>query len=467
MTNFLYPKRKLIFIHIHKTAGSSIRKALGRKIDRAGGVIPAEWPDYTRFAVVREPVSRLVSTINMFRFGREDFVDFFSTGHFPELTPDEALDILEDPSVPFDRRVRDSISTLKHHLLPQTHPYNCLHKAHEILRFENLAEDFSAFCLRHGAEIPLRKLGASRRPENALLAEDLTPGELNRIWSLYQNDFVQLGYPPPRGAVVDMVESSIEVPSDPWPMLQFHLTGKAVTARDALPDPACDLRPFMSTMVSAQRGAPWAGRKPDLTEHFRHLEPEFHGRPRLAHLLACVIVVLRRDPTNASARKLFGRIVDEFGQELPARLNLRWLTSVCDTFVDVADNPLDRAAALAGTLLANTIKLSETERLLFHPPQPEVPLYRFSRGGTLFDGVITYWVGKGDMISNLLSRAAAALEDAGPAAPFTGEIISRVIEQNTVWQRMLKLQGSTGPVMASPELTESLRKLLSQRDGGN
>jgi hypothetical protein len=465
MTNFLYPKRKLIFIHIHKTAGSSIRKALGRKMDRAGGVIPAEWPDYTRFAVVREPVSRFVSTINMFRFGREDFVDFFATGHFPELTPGEALDILEDQSVPFDRRVRDPISTLKHHLLQQTHPYNCLHKAQEVLRFENLAEDLSAFCGRHGIEISLRKLGASRRPENALVAEDLTSEELNRIWALYRNDFIQLGYPPPRGAV-DMGESLIEVPSDPWPMLQFHLTGEAVSARDALPDPACDLRPFMSTIVTAQPGASWAGRKADLTEHFRHLEPEFHGRPRLAHLLACVIVVLRRDPANASAKKLFERIVNEFGHELPARLNLRWLTSVCDTFVDIADNPLDRTAALAGTLLANTIKLSETERLLFHPPQPATPLYRFSRGGALFDGVITFWVGKGDMISNLLSRAAAALEDAGAAAPFTGEIIARVIEQATVWQRMLKLQGSTGPEMAPPELTESLRKLLSQRENG-
>jgi hypothetical protein len=463
MTNFLYPKRKLIFIHIHKTAGSSIRKALGRKMDRAGGVIPANWPAYRRFAVVRDPVSRFISTMNMFRFGREDFDDFFANGHFPELTAQQALDILEDPIVPFDRRVRDPISTLKHHLLPQTHPYNCLQHAHEVLRFENLETDFAAFCASQGVQIALKRLGASRKPDGALREADLTSEDLGRIWKCYHQDFVQLGYPAPLGFGDFDANEPSEGP-DPWPLLRFHLTGKAISAQDRLPDPECDLQPFMTARVMAKPGDSWAGRKADLTEHFLHLEPEFHGRPRLAHLLACVIVALRRDPTDAAGRRLFGRIVREFGQELPAHLNLRWLTSVCDTFMDVADDPVDRATAMAGALLANTIKLSETERLLFHPPQPDTPLYRFSRGGVLFDGVITFWVGKGDMVTNLLSRAAATLENAGAAAPFTGEIIARVLEERTVWQRMMKLQGEAGPAMARSELIDSLRKQLSERE---
>jgi hypothetical protein len=161
---------------------------------------------------------------------------------------------------------------------------------------------------------------------------------------------------------------------------------------------------------------------------------------------------------------LFDRIVREFGPELAGHLNLRWLTSVCDTFMDVASDPLDRATGLAGSLLANTVKLSETERRLFHPPQPDVPLYRFSKGGHLFDGVITFWVAKGDMITNLLSRASASLENAGPAAPFTGEIIAKVLEERTVWQRMLKLQGTSLPDMAPKELVDDLRVRLSKRD---
>jgi hypothetical protein len=163
-------------------------------------------------------------------------------------------------------------------------------------------------------------------------------------------------------------------------------------------------------------------------------------------------------------RKLFNRIVREYGQEVAGHLNLRWLTSVCDTFMDVASDPLDRATGLAGSLLANTVKLSETERRLFHPPQPDIPLYRFSKGGPLFDGVITFWVAKGDMLTNLLSRAAATLEHAGAAAPFTGEIIARVLEERTVWQRMLKLQGTSVPEMAPRELVDDLRSLLSTRE---
>ena len=464
MTNFLYPDRKLIFIHIHKTAGSSIRKVLGRKTDYAGGFIPSQWPDYRRFAVVRDPVSRFVSTVNMFRFGRENFDDFFATGSFPNLTPKDALDILEDTSVPFDRRVRNPVSTLKHHLLPQTHPFNCLHHAHEVLRFESLAVDFSAFCADRGLEISLPKLGASRKPDGALHEADLLNEDIERIWKCYRGDFVQLGYPSPLRSG-EVVASDPDEPFEPWPVLRFHLTGKVINARDRLPDPECDLLSFMTAKVTANPGGSWAGRKADLTEHFLHLEPEFHGRPRLTHLLACVIVVIRRDPTDAVGKKLFWRIVREFGQEIADHLNLRWLTSVCDTFMDIAEDPVDRATAMAGSLLANTIKLSETERLLFHPPQPDPPLYRFSRGGALYDGVITFWVGKGDMVTNLLSRAAVTLENSGAAAPFTGAIIARVLEERTVWQRMMKLHGTSGPKMAPPELIAFLRKTLSKREG--
>lgn len=462
MTNFLYSNRKLIFIHIHKTAGSSIRLALGGKPERAGGVIPARWPNYLRFAAVRHPVSRFVSTVNMFRFGREDFDDFFASGPLSDLTPQAALDILEDPNVPFDRRVRDPISTLKHHLLQQTHPYNCLHLADEVLRFESFAADFSDFCQRHGIDVSIEQVGASKKPTGALREEDLSIKELERIWKCYHHDFIRLGYPAPE-AVGDIGTGRLHKPMDPWPVLRFHLTGKAISARDRLPDPGCDLQPFMKMLVDSKPGDTWAGRKTDLTEHFLHLEPEFHGRPRLAHLLACVIVVLRRDQSDVTARILFDRIVKEFGKELASHLNLRWLTSVCDTFMDVSDDPVDRTTAMAGALLANTIKLAETERLLFHPPQPDAPLFRFSRGGALFDGVITFWVGKGDMLTNLLSRAAATLEKAGAAAPFTGEILVRILEERTVWQRMMQFDGDSCPKMAPPELIDSLQSLLSER----
>jgi hypothetical protein len=400
----------------------------------------------------------------MFRFGREDFDDFFATGHLPELTPQGALEVLEAPAIPFDRRIRDPISTLKHHLLPQTHPYNCLQHADEVLRFENLEHELSAFCVRQRVDISLKKIGASRKPANALRIEDLTAEDLRRIRNCYLRDFIQLGYPVPMG-LNDVVSEELDEPPDPWPVLRFYLTGKVIDAQDRLPNPECDLQPFLSAYVTAEPGPTWAGRKADLTEHFLQLEHEFHGRPRLAHLLACVIVALRRNPTDAACRRLFDRIVREFGNGLVGHLNLRWLTSVCDTFMDVATDPLDRATALAGSLLASTIKLSETERRLFHPPQPEIPLYRFSKGGHLFDGVITFWVGKGDMITNLLSRAASTLENAGAAAPFTGEIIVRALEEQTVWRRMMRMQEIPGPEMAPPELVDRLRKQLSKRDG--
>ena len=220
-----------------------------------------------------------------------------------------------------------------------------------------------------------------------------------------------------------------------WPALRG--AGEVLTGAAALPAADVPLGPFLSP-IPGTAGRTWASRHRDLARHFRALEPEFAGRARIAHLLACTIVVLRRQPDDAHARALFARITAERGPAVAAAMNLRWLTSVCDTFCDVG-TPLERATALNGTLIANLVKLAETERRQFAAPRDWPPKAMFNNGGPLFDGVITYWVGKGEMIGNLLDRAEAVLADANAASPFVAEIIGRLALNDTVLRRMIEV----------------------------
>lgn len=208
----------------------------------------------------------------------------------------------------------------------------------------------------------------------------------------------------------------------------------------ALPRYDADLTPFLDTIVPGPKGPTWAGRLRPPIAHFRALEPEFGTRARIGHLLACTIVILRREPGSRRARRLFRRITAQHGAQAAAAMNLRWLTAVCDTFVDSGAEPLDRALGMTGTLLSNTLKLAETERRMFHPPRRWPPRAAFRSGGHMYDGVIAYWVGRGDMIENLIDRVERGLQVESPAVPFLREVLERSFTHDTVLRRMLEVQ---------------------------
>jgi len=227
----------------------------------------------------------------------------------------------------------------------------------------------------------------------------------------------------------------------------------------SLPAREVDLEPFIRARVPGPPGPTWAGRYKNFGRHFRSLEPEFAGRSRIAHLLACTIVVLRRHPENPVSMSLFRRITNERGETAAAAMNLRWLTSVCDTFCDIG-NPRDRALALTGTMVANLVKLTETERRLFAAPRAWPPEAAFVSGGPLFDGLICYWVGKGDMIANLLERAEKVLALRSDAAPFVREVLGRCIEHDTVLRRMIEVNDHRTFPVAPRERLDAAREAM-------
>lgn len=242
-----------------------------------------------------------------------------------------------------------------------------------------------------------------------------------------------------------------------WPALASRTA--LFTADEALPDADVDLGALAALPVPGPKGPTWAGRHRNMPRHFRALQPEFAAAPRIAHLLACVIVALRRDGDNARARTLFTRITADYGTVVAQGMNLRWLTSVCDTFCDIGD-PVERATALNGSLAANLVKLAETERKMFAAPRPWPPATKFSMGGPLFDGVIAYWVGKGDMIDNLLDRADRVLSHPNAAAPFVREVMVRLGRHDTVLRRMLSVNDGRTVPLAEREQVQAARSVM-------
>ncbi|MBA4490090.1 hypothetical protein [Paracoccus sp. S1E-3] len=229
-----------------------------------------------------------------------------------------------------------------------------------------------------------------------------------------------------------------------------------------LPDPEVDLGPFLRDIIPGTAQRPWMGRNRDLAAHFAGIEVEFLGSPRIAHVLACTIVCLRRDAENPVARRIFWRILTEMGPEVAVMLNSRWLTSICDTVVDIAENDLDRAAALMGTLFINTLKIAETERRLYLPARPWPPQTRLRSGGHIYDGVQTiYTVTPGD-VAGLLDRIERGLQLDTPLRPVLIELIHRAIEGDNCVNRIISLTGQPKRPLAPAEALAAVKKIMER-----
>lgn len=152
MGAFLMGNPKCVFIHIPKTAGSTIRNGIfkGEYTGPVFEVLPEDWNEYFKFAFVRNPYDRMVSAWKMFSTGMGN-----SKWAYKDKPPLEGvsfydfLKIATDQSI--DHHKRDTMnSVLRHHTLPQVHPYHCFEYADFIGKFENLENDFKVISEKIG-----------------------------------------------------------------------------------------------------------------------------------------------------------------------------------------------------------------------------------------------------------------------------------------------------------------------------
>lgn len=125
--------RPVLFVHIPKTGGTSIRE--GRTI--VSEVSPAFCCECPSFAVLRNPLDRLQSAWKDFRF----------------LRPRMKLEL--EPFIErYLLRARDdrilNPKTIEHHVAPMLHPAHGLRFAKELLIFDRFQDELQAFWWKHG-----------------------------------------------------------------------------------------------------------------------------------------------------------------------------------------------------------------------------------------------------------------------------------------------------------------------------
>ena len=186
MSNFLLLEPDCVFIHLPKTGGSSIRHGIwaSRYEGPAFAAIPDNWRPYFKFAFVRHPLDRLVSA----------WADFSQLRNF-NGSIERFLDIAADESIIYDERRKTMEERIRHHAIPQTHPFNCLSHADFVGRYERYDDD-----LRHVLDqvgMPASSVPRLRKTRHEGWSKHLSGNTLRRAVEYYASDFDLLEYSRP------------------------------------------------------------------------------------------------------------------------------------------------------------------------------------------------------------------------------------------------------------------------------
>ena len=192
-----FKKHKVIFIHIPKTAGTSILSALAenKKIrrDHAPWFIYNNfnrwrYERYFTFTFVRNPFDRLVSTYNYLSSGGNGMDDMVFKAYF------------EAHGIDFDRFVLEYLDCdklLQHELFrPQyvyIYDFKDNLKVDYVGRFETLDDDYKVLSEKIGLppQLPKKNISKKKRPYQEYYQN---PEVVQRVLALYGRDFDLLGY---------------------------------------------------------------------------------------------------------------------------------------------------------------------------------------------------------------------------------------------------------------------------------
>ena len=195
MANFLINDPKCVFIHIPKTAGTSIRRGFFNNNYEGPTFreIPINWQNLFKFAFVRNPYDRFISAWKMFSKGVA-----FSTWEYPHdgeknISIEDFWKIVVNDEIIYDERRNTFEEKIRHHTIPQTHEFNCLAHADFVGRFENLNSDFKVICKHLGAiysELPYN----NKSKYSKTYRELFSPSMKKKVQEYYYNDFKLLDY---------------------------------------------------------------------------------------------------------------------------------------------------------------------------------------------------------------------------------------------------------------------------------
>ena len=185
------------------------------------------------------------------------------------------------------------------------------------------------------------------------------------------------------------------------------------------------------------------GSSNDLSEHFKALRKEFSNQSEFCYTHAKLIVLIRREYDTKKHFDLLETLWEEEQDFLIKNLNIRWLISAADSFVDYSTNDLTKGLSIAAVSLFNTVKLQESERLLtntnlnnYDDPSIQKRLDSEERI-PLFDGTEIFKFGTSDSLRNMRWRINK-LSKSNPGGSILLEIFKRLQNYDTVYSRAKK-----------------------------
>jgi len=192
---------RCIFIHLPRTGGTSIEKALCGKnwwdvdpstkhliASQAREVYKDYWDAYFKFSIVREPCSRMLSCL---RFPEYFSINYLSTSTYSDFLRGYMQRFGYPLTVEYDHRFHKPVQSKR--ALPNAVYLNALDEELDYIgRFEKLDEEFSNIAKMLGAEdLTLEHFGASpTKPTDNFTC----PESLVLIKKLFQHDFEHFGY---------------------------------------------------------------------------------------------------------------------------------------------------------------------------------------------------------------------------------------------------------------------------------
>lgn len=195
-----------------------------------------------------------------------------------------------------------------------------------------------------------------------------------------------------------------------------------------------DFDRLRNEVVTGSGYAPSFGMRKDLQQQIDMLEREFSGQLRLKLVHAVLNVLLRRGVATQTVYGHFATLWAEHADILLDTLDSRWLVSACDTICDHSPDPAEAQGAILVSLFVNTLKLAETERLMDDPAQGDPQ--RIAGRTPLFDGMVAFLPGRGDMPANLLQRLDRRLRPETLTGMIGRELINRALSADTVFTRL-------------------------------
>lgn len=221
-------------------------------------------------------------------------------------------------------------------------------------------------------------------------------------------------------------------------LLSFNQHRKRFGAARASAALSDDIQRLKNTQVEGEQVAYTHGANKAIDQHLKNLRHEFAGQSELLHYHASLIVMIRREYQIKQSYEKFEQLWQTEQAFLLKHLNTRWLISAADTFADHASEPEARTLALGVALLANTVKLQETERYLQGTENSHDNEERHTQLTTgrvnLFDGTSAFAVGTDDTLRNMRWRIDE-IAQLHPAGSLLIEIFQRLQSENTVYQR--------------------------------